>query len=166
MMVGQSAADLTDAHPSVQRCLKETKLDGMSDGELRLIIEGRATKLKLTFTLDVVREIIKMSSGYPHFTHLLALKVRRGRNRGWPRGDHKESLGNGCRAQGRVHCERVERGSVCTNTEAGETGGTKQLSTAPCVGKRYNYPSARGQRGVGSTTRGFRAIIKITNYQT
>lgn len=40
MMVGQTAADLTDAHPSVQRCLKETKLDGMSDGELRLIIEG------------------------------------------------------------------------------------------------------------------------------
>lgn len=72
--IAQTAEDLTDAHPSVQRCLKETKLNRMSDAELRLIIEGGASKLKLEFQPGVVRSIIKMSSGYPHFTHLLALK--------------------------------------------------------------------------------------------
>jgi hypothetical protein len=46
----------------------------MSDSELRLIIEGGATKLKLVFKRDVEDAIVKMSSGYPHFTHLLALK--------------------------------------------------------------------------------------------
>lgn len=72
--IAQTAEDLTDAHPSVQRCLKETKLDRMSDAELRLIIERGASKLKLRLKPDVVSAIIKMSSGYPHFTHLLALK--------------------------------------------------------------------------------------------
>lgn len=72
--IAQTAADLTDAHPSVQRCLKETKLERMSDDELRLIIEGGASKLDLIFDQDVVQSIIKMSAGYPHFTQLLALK--------------------------------------------------------------------------------------------
>ena len=72
--IAQTAEDLTDAHPSVQRCLKETKLDRMSDDELRLIIERGAQQLGLEFRTDVVRAIMKMSSGYPHFTHLLALK--------------------------------------------------------------------------------------------
>lgn len=72
--IAQTAEDLTCAHPSVQRCLKETKLDRMSDTELRLIIEGGASKLRLVFKPDVVNSIVKMSSGYPHFTHLLALK--------------------------------------------------------------------------------------------
>jgi hypothetical protein len=46
----------------------------MSDPELGLIIEGGATKVKVRFTPDVVHAIVKMSSGYPHFTHVLALK--------------------------------------------------------------------------------------------
>ncbi|MCG2738874.1 MAG: ATP-binding protein [Syntrophaceae bacterium] len=76
LMVGiaQTAEDLMEAHQSVQRCLKETKLERMSDNELRLIIEGGANKLKLLFQPDVVDAIIRMSWGYPHFTHLLALK--------------------------------------------------------------------------------------------
>lgn len=72
--IAQTAEDLTDAHPSIQRCLRETKLQRMSDGELRQIIEGGAKKLKLTFVEPVIVAIIRMSSGYPHFTHLLALK--------------------------------------------------------------------------------------------
>lgn len=72
--IAQTAEDLTEAHPSVQRCLKETKLDRMSDTELRLIIETGMKKLHLQFDSDVVNAIVKMSAGYPHFTHLLALK--------------------------------------------------------------------------------------------
>lgn len=72
--IAQTAQDLTDAHPSVQRCLKETKLDRMSADELRLIIQSGAKKAGLIFRPDVISSIIRMSSGYPHFTHLLALK--------------------------------------------------------------------------------------------
>lgn len=83
--VAQTAEDLTDAHPSVQRCLKETKLERMSSPELRQIIESGAKKAHLNFQSDVISSIIKMSSGYPHFTHLLALKcaedaIAEGRN--------------------------------------------------------------------------------------
>lgn len=72
--VAQTSEDLTAAHPSVQRCLKETKLDRMSDDELRLIIQNGMTELKLRFDSEVVESIVRMSAGYPHFTHLLALK--------------------------------------------------------------------------------------------
>ena len=76
MVVGiaETAQELTDAHPSVQRCLKETKLQRMSDDELAAIITQGSQKLKLNFDDQVTRAIVNLSSGYPHFTHLLALK--------------------------------------------------------------------------------------------
>ena len=72
--IAETGGDLMGDHPSVQRCLKETKLDGMTDVELAAIITGGATELDLTFQDGVVTRIVRVSGGYPHFTHLLALK--------------------------------------------------------------------------------------------
>lgn len=76
MVVGiaQTGTELTDAHPSVQRCLKETKLRRMNADELREIVEGGASDLGLKFDPKAVSSIVELSAGYPHFTHLLALK--------------------------------------------------------------------------------------------
>lgn len=76
MVVGiaGTADELTAAHPSVQRCLKETQLERMSDGEIREIVESGAAALGLHFTPAVVGSIVSLSAGYPHFTHLLSLK--------------------------------------------------------------------------------------------
>jgi SpoVK/Ycf46/Vps4 family AAA+-type ATPase len=76
MVVGiaNTGAELTAAHPSVQRCLKETKLERMDRSELREIVETGSGKANITFSSRVIDSIVEMSSGYPHFTHLIALK--------------------------------------------------------------------------------------------
>lgn len=73
--ISETGADLIDGHPSVQRCLRETRLARMKDQELRLILERGEKHLKIRFTADAKRKIVALSSGYPHFTHLLALKA-------------------------------------------------------------------------------------------
>jgi Cdc6-like AAA superfamily ATPase len=72
--IATSGSELLAGHPSVQRCLKETKLEKMPDGEIRKIVESGAAKAKLHFDTDVLTAIVSLSSGYPHFTHLLCLK--------------------------------------------------------------------------------------------
>lgn len=72
--VAETADELTGGHPSVQRCLKETQLPGMTNEELKEIVNGGAKKAKLLFDESVITMIAKLSSGYAHFTHLLALK--------------------------------------------------------------------------------------------
>lgn len=73
--IAESAEELTAGHPSVQRCLKEIKLSKMSNRELVDIINSGSSKLKLNFTRDAKFRISTLSSGYPHFTHLIALKA-------------------------------------------------------------------------------------------
>lgn len=72
--IAYTARDLISGHPSVQRCLKETRLGRMDEGELRSIIEKGSSLSGLRFTDRVIEHIIGLSAGYPHFTHLLALK--------------------------------------------------------------------------------------------
>lgn len=76
MVVGiaDTSAELTAAHPSVQRCLKETKLRRLSNGELEQIIVNGGDRLGLKFTSNVIRSIVSMSAGYPYFTHLICLR--------------------------------------------------------------------------------------------
>lgn len=73
--IAESAEELTAGHPSVQRCLKEIKLSKMSMRELVDIINSGSVRLKLNFTRDAKYRICRLSSGYPHFTHLIALKA-------------------------------------------------------------------------------------------
>jgi SpoVK/Ycf46/Vps4 family AAA+-type ATPase len=76
MVVGiaETGDELTAAHPSVKRCLREVKLRRMDDRELREIVLSGSRAVRLTFDSDVVTAIVSLSAGYPHFTHLLALK--------------------------------------------------------------------------------------------
>jgi Cdc6-like AAA superfamily ATPase len=73
--IADTADYLTAGHPSVSRCLKETKLNRMTDAELREIIEQGQERAGLTFSKTAIDKIVRVSSGYPHFTHLLALKA-------------------------------------------------------------------------------------------
>ncbi|WP_323875564.1 ATP-binding protein [Aeromonas veronii] len=72
--IAETATELTNGHPSVQRCLKETRLPKMSDSEIDEIVLSGAAKLGLTFTAKAVSRIRGVSSGFAHFAHLLALK--------------------------------------------------------------------------------------------
>lgn len=76
MVVGIAAtgADLTAAHPSVHRCLRETKLERIADSGLRAILTEGSSKVGLSFTPKVSAAIVRLSAGYPYFTHLIALK--------------------------------------------------------------------------------------------
>lgn len=76
MLVGtaDTVADLTGADPRLRLPLQETKLSRMlPDGLCRIVRQG-AEALGLTFEEDVITEIARLSAGYPHVTHLLALK--------------------------------------------------------------------------------------------
>jgi len=73
--IAETGNDLTAGHPSVDRCLRETRLNRMSEPELRQILDEGEKKLKLRFTSQAKTRIVNVSSGYPHFTHLLALKA-------------------------------------------------------------------------------------------
>jgi len=73
--IAESASSLTAGHTSVQRCLRETRLGRMSSSELRLIIEHGQKQLGIDFSNQAISRIVNVSSGYPHFTHLLALKT-------------------------------------------------------------------------------------------
>lgn len=72
--VAETGASLVANHESVVRCLRETKLNRMMDHELSQIVEGGADRLGLSFDARVTRSIVNVSSGYPNFTHLIALK--------------------------------------------------------------------------------------------
>jgi hypothetical protein len=73
--IAETGAELMRGHPSVERCLRETKLNRMADKELRLILTNGEKELKLRFDSKAKDKIVAVSSGYPHFTHLLALKA-------------------------------------------------------------------------------------------
>lgn len=83
--IADTGSDLTSGHPSVDRCLRETRLNRMSDEELRQILDEGEKQVNLHFTAQAKSKIVNVSSGYPHFTHLLALKsaedaIAEGRN--------------------------------------------------------------------------------------
>lgn len=72
--IAETASDLTAGHPSVSRCLAETKLQRLTEEELREIIHGGAYRVGLQFLDEAAEAIVACSARYPHFTHLLALK--------------------------------------------------------------------------------------------
>lgn len=73
--IAESASSLTAGHPSVQRCLRETRLGRMNKSELKMIIQHGQKKLGIKFSDSAISRIVNVSSGYPHFTHLLSLKA-------------------------------------------------------------------------------------------
>lgn len=72
--VAETGGELIESHESISRCLGEIKLGRMTSEELEQIITKGAYKLGISFEEEVTNKIVKLSAGYPHFTHLLALK--------------------------------------------------------------------------------------------
>lgn len=72
--ISRNAQELLGGHPSVQRCIKEVRLDRMTSAELESIIEKGEERLNLPFSKEIKRVIVKASAGFPFFTQLLSLK--------------------------------------------------------------------------------------------
>lgn len=72
--ISQSGTDLTSGHPSVSRCLKEIKLERMTDKEIKEIINNGMKKLSIELSEQVIKIIVNICNGYPHFAHLIGLK--------------------------------------------------------------------------------------------
>lgn len=72
--ISRTPSELVGGHPSVQRCIKEIKLDRMSETELTEIIKKGEQRLQLCFDEKIKKKIVRISAGFPYFTHLLALK--------------------------------------------------------------------------------------------
>ena len=73
--IAETAVELTNGHLSVQRVLREIRLKKMSDAEVSLLVRSGAEKANIRFEDSSVEKIVALSSGYPHFAHLLALKA-------------------------------------------------------------------------------------------
>lgn len=71
--IGNSVNELIGEHPSIERCIKQIYLERMSDAELQNIIENASKKIEVTIPAAISKNIIRYSSGFPHFTHLLGL---------------------------------------------------------------------------------------------
>ena len=72
--IAKTGEELTAGHPSVERCLKEVQLSRMSDDDLKKIILNGFKKVNLIADDEVVKKIVDISAGFPHFTHLICLK--------------------------------------------------------------------------------------------
>ena len=72
--IAMSAIELLEGHPSTTRCISEIKLDRMSNSEIEDIINKGEQRIGIIFEQEVKELIVKASSGFPYFTHLLALK--------------------------------------------------------------------------------------------
>lgn len=69
--VSEDVSSLIDEHLSIERNLSQIYMPSMSSDEITAIIKKGEEPLQLTFDESVIRRIINLSSGYPHFTHSL-----------------------------------------------------------------------------------------------
>ena len=69
--IGYSISDLLVEHQSIERCLRQVKLERMTDKELGKIIDHAEENLNMKVEKNVKSNIIAYSNGFPHFTHLI-----------------------------------------------------------------------------------------------
>ncbi len=69
--ISDNVADLIGNHRSLERCLMQIYLPRMSDVEQLEIIEAGFKAADLEIAMQVKNKIVKFSSGFPHYTHLL-----------------------------------------------------------------------------------------------
>lgn len=72
--IAKTANELTAGHKSIERCLKEIHLERMSDEDIKKIVLNGMKSIGKKPSDDVVDKIVNISSGFPHFTHLICLK--------------------------------------------------------------------------------------------
>jgi energy-coupling factor transporter ATP-binding protein EcfA2 len=70
--VAQTVNELIGEHPSIERNLRQIKMPRMSLPELAEIIDKGLAILEMDIEESVRSKIIRLSQGFPHYTHLLA----------------------------------------------------------------------------------------------
>lgn len=71
--VGHSMGDLIGEHASIVRALVQIEMPRMQPHELAAIITTGCGKAGITAKQDAIADIVALSEGLPHYTHLLAL---------------------------------------------------------------------------------------------
>jgi len=71
--VADTVSHLVREHQSLTRCLASIRLAPMSDEELGDLVARGERRLSVTFRDSVKHRIVRLSDGFPHFAHLLAL---------------------------------------------------------------------------------------------
>jgi Cdc6-like AAA superfamily ATPase len=75
--VAKSIDELIAEHQSISRALVQVPMPRMRAPELQEILEKRLTRLGMTMTKPAMAQIIGLSSGLPHYTHLLGVHAVR-----------------------------------------------------------------------------------------
>lgn len=70
--IASSVEALVGNHPSLERCLKQIQMPRMSKDELGEIVSKGLQIVELKMNPTVEKRIVEFSSGFPHYTHLLA----------------------------------------------------------------------------------------------
>jgi Cdc6-like AAA superfamily ATPase len=70
--VADTVEELLSEHLSVQRCLAQVQMPRMADDELREVVLKGMTAAELTVESSFVKEVVELSQGLPHYTHLLS----------------------------------------------------------------------------------------------
>jgi len=73
--VSDSVTTLIKEHKSIERNISQVLLPVMSSDELHEILLKGLNELNMSIEEPIKNQIVKFSSGYPHFTHLLALRA-------------------------------------------------------------------------------------------
>lgn len=71
--VGRSMGDLIGEHASIVRALVQIEMPRMRPDELAAIIMTGCRKAEISAKQDATADIVALSEGLPHYTHLLAL---------------------------------------------------------------------------------------------
>lgn len=75
--VGDSVDQLIAEHESVERALVQIPMPRMSKDELHEIINRGLERLSMEIDVDALDQILLLSQGLPHYTHLLGLHAAR-----------------------------------------------------------------------------------------
>ena len=70
--IANNVTDLIGEHPSIERCLKQVKLLRMLNDDLIEIVQNGYNSIGITCSEIFQDRIVKLSSGFPHYTHLLS----------------------------------------------------------------------------------------------
>jgi hypothetical protein len=75
--VADSVGELLKEHSSIARCLRQIFMQRMSTSELGEIITTRLPKVGMSVRNDVLADIVTLSRGLPHYTHLFGQQAAR-----------------------------------------------------------------------------------------
>jgi Cdc6-like AAA superfamily ATPase len=75
--VADSVGDLIAEHQSIERALVQVQMPRMSASELNEIVQKGLELLSMGIDAGALHDIARLSKGFPHYTHLIALHATR-----------------------------------------------------------------------------------------